>query len=117
VKILAGSSKSGGYALALVAAHTLECVLKAYLSRNGSAADLKTRKLRHNIVGLWAKAVADNLQVPSRPPHWVENLSRVHNEPYYLRYAEGIHGIVLPAREPMASELAALLELVRKAIN
>ena len=38
VKVLAAASPTSALALALVAAHVLECLLKAYLSRDGSDA-------------------------------------------------------------------------------
>ncbi len=41
VNALAAASPPSLLALALVAAHVLECLLKAYLSRNGSDAPLK----------------------------------------------------------------------------
>ncbi|HET9536373.1 MAG TPA: hypothetical protein VFP43_13685 [Mesorhizobium sp.] len=103
--------------LALLAAHALECMLSAYLSRNGSDADLRKPGLLHNIVGLWGQAVADGLPVQSTPPDWVEDLSRVHVKPFHLRYMRGLNGILLPAPEPMATELAELLEVVKTAIK
>ena len=113
VKVLATASPSSPLALSLVAAHVLECLLKAYLSRDGSDAALKDRDVRHNLNALWAMAFAQGLRVPESPPHWVDCLSGLHDSPYYLRYSTGVHGIVSPGAEPMTSELSALLEVVR----
>ena len=113
VNVLAATPTPSALALALLAAHVLECLLKAYLSRNGSDAPLKKPKVRHNLNALWAMASAQGLQVQKEPPSWVDRLSGLHNSPYYLRYSTGVHGIVTPGAEPMRSELAALLEMVR----
>ncbi|SEO34994.1 hypothetical protein [Nitrosovibrio sp. Nv6] len=113
VKILAAASPPQNYALALVAAHVLECLLKAYLSRNGSDAHIRKRKLRHDLKVLWEMAFEQGLHIPKSPSSWVDCLSSLHAEPYHLRYSSGVHGIVLPSAEPMTSELAALLEVVR----
>jgi len=113
VKVLAAASPPPALALALVAAHVLECLLKAYLSRDGSDAVLKNPDVRHDLNALWGMAFAQGLRVPEVPPSWVDCLSGLHKWPYYLRYSAGVHGIVSPSAEPMTSELAALLEIVR----
>ena len=51
VKILAVASPCPALALALVSAHILECLLKAYLSRDGSDAALKNPAVRHDLKG------------------------------------------------------------------
>jgi hypothetical protein len=113
VQVLAAASPPPALALALVAAHVLECLLKAYLSRGGSDAALKQKEVRHNLNALWAMAFAQGLRIPESPPDWVDRLSGLHDDPYHLRYSTGVHGIVSPGAEPMTSELAALLETVR----
>ena len=113
VKVLAAASPPSALALALVAAHVLECLLKTYLSRDGSDAELKGRELRHNLNALWARAFAQGLQVSESPPSWVDCLSVLHNTPYYLRYSTGVHAVVLPGAEPMMSELVALVDIVQ----
>jgi hypothetical protein len=114
VQVLATASPPPALALALVAAHALECLLKASILRAGPDAaiekELEHGKDRHNLTALWGKAFA---QGPKSPPGWVEHLSRLHAHPYPLRYSKGLHGISSPAAEPMTSELAALLETVR----
>jgi hypothetical protein len=113
VKVLAAASPPPALALALVAAHVLECLLKAYLSREGSDDALRKTAVRHNLNRLWAMAFAQGLRVPESPPSWVDRLSGLHKWPYYLRYSTDVHGIVSPGAEPMTSGLAALLEIVR----
>ena len=117
VKVLAGASPSPALALALVAAHVLECLLKAYLSKDGSDVAVKDQNVRHNLNALWAMAFKQGLRVQELPPSWVDCLSGLHKSPYYLRYSTSIHGIVSPGAEPMASELAALLEVVREQLR
>lgn len=95
----------------------LECLLKAFLSRSGDDKRLRDKKLRHNLVGLWSLARSEGLNIPEQHPSWVSELNRLHDSPYQLRYSEGVHGIVLPAPEPMTTHLLELLELVRKSIT
>lgn len=116
VKVLAAASPVAALPLALVAAHTLECLLKAYLSRGGSDDAVKKPNVRHNLVALWEMAVAQGLQISRSLPEWVTCLSGIHDSPYYLRYSTGVHGIVSPGAEPMTSELDALLKLVQSKV-
>jgi hypothetical protein len=111
-QILAASTPPSAIPLSFICAHTLECVLKAFLSRSGDDAHLKDPKLRHNLEELWLLAAAEGLSVANQPPGWVANLSNLHNSPYYPRYATGLHGIVLPEPQSMVSELTVLLDQV-----
>jgi hypothetical protein len=119
VKPLVDALPSGtSAALALVCAHILECLLKAYISRDGSKkAAHKARSMGHDLNALWAEAVRQSLPVQASPPAWADRLSGLHKSPYYLRYSKGVHGVVLPAPEPMATELTTLLEVVRNQIR
>jgi hypothetical protein len=117
VKVLAVASPPSPLALALVAAHILECLLKAYLSRNGSDAALMDPNVRHDLNALWPMAFVQGLRVPQSPPSWVDCLSGLHKSPYYVRYSTGVHGIVSPGAEPMTSELAALVGIVREQLK
>lgn len=117
VRILANASPTSGPALALVAGHVLECTLKAYLSREGDDSAVKNdRAVRHDVAKLWSMAHSQGLRVPLDMPSWAATLALVHGAPFYLRYSTGVHGIVVPASEPMASELQALLALVQTAV-
>jgi hypothetical protein len=102
----------GSLALPVVAAHVLECLLKAYLSRSGSDEVVRHPTIRHDLEALWAMAEKDGLKIPQTPPTWVRTLGGVHKAPYFLRYSTGIHAIVTPGAQPMTSELAALVQTV-----
>lgn len=111
-QILAASTPPPAMPLTLICAHTLECALKAFLSRSGDDARLKGPKLRHNLEELWRLAAAEGLGVTSQPPAWVVNLSELHTRPYFLSYSIGVHGIVSPEPQSMVSEVTALLNQV-----
>lgn len=113
VRTLADAGPSRALPLAMIAAHALECILKGYLSRSGNDSAVKQSSIRHDLVALWDRAVSAGLSVARTPPSWVSRLGELHNTPYYMRYSTGVHGLVLPPSEPMASELATLLELAR----
>ena len=115
VKLLAFGPTSTSLALAFLCAHVLECLLKAFLSREGmSDSELKSQSIRHDLAKLWSEAVARGLDVSAAPPDWVTCLSRLHGPPYFLRYSTNVHVIVSPATQPMVSELEMLLEVIRK---
>lgn len=117
VTVLADASPTPHLALAFVAAHVLECSLKAYLSRGGDDTTVRAPGLRHNLVALWALAHSQGLSVPPTPPGWVTQLGSVHGSPYYLRYSTGVHSFSLPMPEPMATELKLLLDLVQQSVR
>lgn len=117
VRVLAAASPLPDLPLAMVSAHVLECILKAYLSRSGDDRRVKQSKVRHNLNALWSLAHSEGLSIQCSPPSWVDCLSHLHDSPYYLRYSTGVHGISNPSPEPMASELAALLEQVRSQLQ
>jgi hypothetical protein len=73
--------------------------------------------VRHDLNALWSMAFDQDLQIQKDPPSWVACLSGLHKSPYHLRYSTGVHAIVTPAPEPMSSELAALLEIVRRQLG
>ena len=117
-KVLATASPCPSHALCLVVGFALEGLLKAYLSRNGPDKTLKNSKIQHDLVGLWEKAFCQGLPISKIPPSWVSGLNELHSGPnYHLRYPDKVHGIVMPPTEPMTTDLAALLEVVRKQLN
>lgn len=112
---------------ALLAAHALECTLKAFLSHKGE----KTKTLinvGHNLESLWNRAYEKKtLSISKEPPDWVNTLSSGHGPKFYFRYQEGekdqkgertvVHGGQTPALIPMAVELKKLIEMVGLAIK
>lgn len=116
VQLLASANPQVPLALCLLSAHVLECALKAYLSRNGSDEVVKGRELRHDLVRLWQLAHVQGLGVAAEPPEWARMLGYLHGAPYYLRYSTGVHGIVSPPPEPMATELTQLLGIVERSL-
>jgi len=104
-------------ACAVVAAQTLECTLKAYLSFVGvTEKDLKFA-FGHNLEALWLEAVKRGLNLQSNPPHWCVTLNSGHDKPYYFRYPIGLNGFVFPAIAPMAAELEAVLHSVESSVK
>lgn len=86
---LMADHEDAGLALPLAAAHTLECALKAFFSRDGQDSRLRQAPLRHNLAELWVLAKSEGLLVDDAP-HWVTRLSEIHDRPYDLRYSAGI---------------------------
>lgn len=115
VRVLASKDDpSVSLALAMLSAQVAECTLKAALSLRGDDRRLKDAAIRHDLVKLWQLAVQDGITLASQPPDWFINLAALHAKPYYLRYSTGVHGVVLPATEPMATDLEQLLATVEE---
>ncbi len=116
IEPLASAGKAAAVPLAFVAAQVAECALKAYLSRSGKDELLRKPPLNHNLELLWERAQSEMLPVSRPPPKWLSDLSALHSAPYFIRYSTGVHGLVLPAVEPMATELTALVALVEQLV-
>jgi len=116
ITVLAAAEHPPSVALAMLAAHALECSLRAYLTRKGDDKRLNKKPLRHNINALWALAYQEGLGVPELPDAWVSALSDLHDEPYDLRYATRFQMLVLPPAAIIAAGVIALLERVRQQI-
>jgi hypothetical protein len=124
VHVLALHTPQCSMALALVTAHVLECLLKAFLARTQpdpratAAADEEVKKAGHNLKWLWVNASQRGLEIPATPPDWALILHGLHDRPFKLRYSrdlhdQGLHGVVTPGAQPMVAELDALVGLVR----
>lgn len=116
VKALSTCESISPRACALIAAHTLECVLKAYLWHKQKISQLKDAK--HNILVLWNLAyVEKTLGISKNPPDWVRILSEGHGPNFYFRYQKGqnqkiAHCGQTPELVPMAAELSGLFKKV-----
>ena len=108
---------------ALIAAHALECALKAFLWHKGKKMEIRDSKVQHNLVALWKMVYKEKtLSIPQVPPDWCKILSSGHGPNFYFRYQEGqgktvVHGGQTPALIPMAGELKKLIEMVELAIK
>ena len=107
---------------ALLAAHALECALKAFLWNKGKSNEIRDFDVQHNLVALWAMAYEEGLGVPQIPPDWCAILSLGHGPDYYFRYQMGrgkkvVHGGQSLALLPMAAELKELIEMVLLAVK
>lgn len=107
---------------ALIAAHALECTLKAFLWHKGRKKEINDPCVRHNLVLLWKMAYKEGLSIPEGPPDWCTILSLGHNREYYFRYQMGqgktiVNGGDTPALRPMADELKKLIEIVGLAVK
>lgn len=112
---LASGMPATALSLAFLAAHILECLLKAAVTKTerSDQALKSNQKLRHNIDALWKLAISNGMPLSLSQPTWVENLSRLHAPPYHLRYSTSVHAVTSPVAEPMTTDLIALLEQVR----
>lgn len=110
---------------ALIAAHALECALKAFLWHKEKKV-IWSHDVQHNLVALWSMAYEEGLSIPKVPPDWCTILSSGHGPNFYfryqVRYEEGkektvVHGGQTPALIPMAVELKKLIKMVRLAVK
>ncbi len=105
----------------MLAAHALECTLKASLWHKEKKR-IWTRKGQHNLVTLWDIAYKKGLSIPQVPPDWVTILSSGHGPNFYFRYQKGrggiiVHGGQTPELISMRDALKNLIEMVELAVN
>jgi hypothetical protein len=120
MQLLIETPPSPAIPITFLAGHILECLLKAFLSKEGvSEKDLKDpKKFGHDLSKLWQEAVKQTLLASSVLPPWADRLSALHGSPYPLRYNTGrAHGLTSPNSQELLSELTDLLEKVRQEIR
>lgn len=100
---------------ALLAAHALECALKAIIRHHSL---IFTQKERHDLVALWKIVASENIiDISNEPPDWVKILSIGHGPNFYFRYQQGenkvfVHGGQTPALAPMFQDLTDLTKKI-----
>ena len=123
VEALATLQNISSRGCALIAAHALECALKAFLWHKGKKNEIREHKVRHDLVALWDMAYKVKiLCIQEEPPDWCKILSVGHGPNFYFRYQEGeektvVNGGQTPLLIPMAIELKKLIEMVELAIK
>jgi hypothetical protein len=91
VEALSDANNISPRSCSLIAAHVLECTLKAYLVHYGKVEEVRKSDIRHNLLGLWDMAFKEkSLYLPEIPPDWVKTLSVGHGPNFYFRYQEGV---------------------------
>jgi len=123
VEALSGMTQIPPRSCSLIAAHALECILKAFLWHKGKRKEIIQSKIQHNLVALWEMAYKEeDLSISQIPPDWVTILSTGHGPNFYFRYQEGEEKIIVnvgqtPALLPMKMALKELFETVEHAIR
>ena len=123
VEVLSGFNNINPRSCALIAAHSLECMLKAFLCHKGKIEELRKPKVRHDLLALWDLSYnEDDLCIPKSPPDWVKVLSLGHGPDYYFRYQEGKNKVVVnvgsfPELVPMEMALREIFEKVNTVIK
>lgn len=112
VQPLADSLPGTAWPLTFLAGQIVESALKAYLAKHGlPEEDLK--RLGHDLMALWARAVMLGLSVFGGHPVWFVRLSELHSDPHLIRYPMKLNGLVLPQCVEMARDLPLLVEAVK----
>jgi hypothetical protein len=104
-----------------LAAQTLECTLKAYLTRLGLPTPV--RRKGHDLINLWRTAAEASaaapvkLSIAVRPPEWCVMLNVFHDYPFLDRYP-GVYGLsVKTKRTQLAKILGRILTQVDAAFQ
>ena len=117
-RVLASAGPNSAMALTLITGHIVECLLKSYLSHFGKTEqELRQHGVRHNLVSLWTQTISVGLALNQIPPLWLSEIDNLHDSPFILRYPMHLNGLVLPATEPMMTDLDTLLDAVRLGIR
>ena len=104
------------WGIALLSAHALEIILKAFLVANGVTEDELIWRVGHNLDKAWREASSRGLGISKDPSRWCNLLDGAHDSPYVLRYPPTNTGMVLPNLNDLSSNLRELYELVKKSI-
>jgi hypothetical protein len=110
LQVLARSPENVPLACSFLAGQALEGTLKAYLSLNGVSEGALISQFRHDLEKLWNEAVRLGAPLSATPSRWCQTLNTLHGSPYYLRYPLRVNIIVMPAKEPMVSELQQIVD-------
>lgn len=104
------------WGIALLSAHAVEIILKAFLIAKGVSEEKLEQKIRHHLGKAWRKASSLGLDIPSDPPRWCNLLDGAHDSPYFLRYPPTNTGMILPNLNDLSANLRGLYELVRRSL-
>jgi len=104
-----------------LAAQTLECTLKAYVTKLGIEAPV--RRKGHDLINLWRTAAEASAAAPTklsiavRPPEWCVMLNVFHDYPFLDRYP-GVYGLAVKTkRTQLARILGRILSQVDAAFQ
>lgn len=104
---------SGVRPIAILAAHSVELALKAFLRHSGRSDD-QLMAIEHNLLDAWSAASDAGLAIGADVPSWVQILDSVHDRPFYGRYAPPNSGLVTPNPSQLAFHLSELLGIVAR---
>ena len=107
--VLANTHETRHEALVFLLGHITECLLKSIALQSGAnGRALKKQTVRHNLAELWRLAALECTQLQKGTPPWIDALNAFHNDPYVLRYMNGVAAYSLPAIEPVLAGVSVL---------
>jgi len=103
------------YSIGILASHSLELGLKAFLLHSGvSEKDVKS--IGHNINELWENCIRGGLALEV-VPYWVQILDYSHSRPYFFRYPQEEHKVGVPNIDELSHDLGSVLEKIELSIG
>jgi len=101
-------------AMGILASHSLETALKAYLLQKGWPAKTVI-DFRHDLTKLWQTARTEGLELKEPMPEWASTLAYYHKPPHRYRYPEHRYAAGISKPELIVKELKALIDnLIRR---
>lgn len=100
-------------AIGLLASHSLEIALKAFLLMKGLEEKQLSKDIGHNLEAAWIKAVQNGLPIETEPPYWVKLLALGHDFPYLYRYPQENTAIGIPPTDELVPNLNGLIRLIK----
>jgi hypothetical protein len=103
------------YSIGILAGHSLELALKAYLLHVGrTERDLKD--IGHDLTKAWECCKRSGLDL-DQLPYWVQVLDYSHDHPYYFRYPRNNHKVAIPGTDELPKDLASILDMISSAMK
>jgi len=103
---IAADNQSPPIAVALLAGFAAENILKSTLGKE---------RRGHDLLTIWAEAVAAGLELPAEAPPEITQLDTGHKSPYYIRYAGNYYEPVSLITTPPIVKLLEEIENIKTA--
>jgi hypothetical protein len=103
------------YSIGILAGHSLELALKAYLLHAGRS-ERELKDIGHDLAKAWEHCKQSGLNLKDLP-YWVQVLDYSHDHPYYFRYPRNNHKVAIPGTDELPKDLASILDMISSAMK
>ena len=114
--LLDSKSKPFAKVICLLAGHSVEVGLKAFLMHAGWDERRLKNNVNHNLVRAWNCAHTEGLGIAETPPLWCTTLSSAHDVPFLNRYPKTNVALVINDMRKLSRHIDELLTVIEAEI-